>query len=338
MRPVYIGDNPYKGTYKRNNEGDYHMAEYEVNAMIRDKNPDGNDNLILEGVTMAGLLMFGTGLAIRDEFDNVFMDYRDESQKTAEIRWNDRVTYDGTWENNLYTFFTKVTPKLTADLKKPFKLEENQRIDDTPVHKAIREAFVNLIIHSDYLLDAVTLKIIKTADGFEFTNPGILKLPIDEIFKGGNSKPRNPHMQTMLRMVGFGDNAGSGFPTILHVWNGEGWVEPELNEDTRLNQVTLTLKMVESAEKSAEKSANKSAEKSANKSAEKSADLQKRYKQVLDFMQEDIEYTSEEIGNAIALKGSRTRQILNEMVSMGEITALGATKGRKYIKKSSAME
>ena len=386
MRPVYIGDNPYKGTYKRNNEGDYHMAEYEVNAMIRDKNPDGNDNLILEGftmedidaetlkhyrqrfqvrnpehiwnelddkefltalggyrkdrragiegVTMAGLLMFGTGLAIRDEFDNVFMDYRDESQKTAEIRWNDRVTYDGTWENNLFTFFTKVTPKLTADLKKPFKLEENQRIDDTPVHKAIREAFVNLIIHSDYLLDAVTLKIIKTADGFEFTNPGILKLPIDEIFKGGNSKPRNPHMQTMLRMVGFGDNAGSGFPTILYVWNGEGWVKPELNEDTRLNQVTLTLKMVESAEKSA----NKSAEKSANKSAEKSADLQKRYKQVLDFMKEDIEYTSEEIGNAIDLKGSRTRQILNEMVSMGEITALGATTGRKYIKKSSAME
>ena len=149
-------------------------------------------------------------------------------------------------------------------------------------------------------------------------------------------------MQTMLRMVGFGDNAGSGFPTILHVWNGEGWVEPELNEDTRLNQVTLTLKMVESAEKSAEKSANKSAEKSANKSAEKSAeksaDLQKRYKQVLDYMQEDTEYTSEEIGNAIALKGSRTRQILNEMVSMGKITALGATKGRKYIKKSSAME
>lgn len=101
-----------------------------------------------------------------------------------------------------------------------------------------------------YFFTKVTPKL--TADGFEFTNPGILKLPIDEIFKGGNSKPRNPHMQTMLRMVGFGDNAGSGFPTILHVWNGEGWVKPELNEDARLNQVTLTLKMIESAEKSAE--------------------------------------------------------------------------------------
>ena len=188
--------------------------------------------------------MFGDGLAIRDEFDNVFMDYRDESQVTLEIRWNDRITYDGTWENNLFNFFTKVTPKLTADLKKPFRLEGMQRIDETPVHKAVREAFVNLIIHADYLLDAGTLKVIKHADGFEFTNPGILKLSIEDIYRGGNSKSRNPRMQTMLRMIGFGDNAGSGFPAILSAWENEGWIKPELKEDTRLNQVTLTLKMV----------------------------------------------------------------------------------------------
>lgn len=50
-------------------------------------------------------------------------------------------------------------------------------------------------------------------------------------------------MQTMLRLVGFGDNAGSGFPTILDVWKSEGWIEPELIEDTNLNQVTLVMKM-----------------------------------------------------------------------------------------------
>ncbi len=36
MRPVYIGENPYKGTYKRNHEGDYHATEHEVRGMIRD--------------------------------------------------------------------------------------------------------------------------------------------------------------------------------------------------------------------------------------------------------------------------------------------------------------
>lgn len=49
--------------------------------------------------------------------------------------------------------------------------------------------------------------------------------------------------QTMPRLVGFGDNAGSGFPTILNVWKSEGWVEPQLIEDTSLNQVTLVMKM-----------------------------------------------------------------------------------------------
>ena len=151
--------------------------------------------------------------------------------------------YDGTWENNLFNFFSKVTPKLTEDLPKPFKLEGIQRIDETQVHKAVREAFVNLIIHADFLTDAGTLKIIKKNKSFEFTNPGILKLPIEDIFRGGNSKPRNPHMQTMLRMVGFGDNAGSGFPTILATWRAEGWIEPRLVENTSLNQVTLELQM-----------------------------------------------------------------------------------------------
>ena len=70
-----------------------------------------------------------------------------------------------------------------------------------------------------------------------------MKLPIEDIFRGGNSKPRNPHMQTMLRMVGFGDNAGSGFPTILATWRAEGWIEPRLVENTSLNQVTLELQM-----------------------------------------------------------------------------------------------
>ena len=309
LKPIYVGENPYKGTFKRNNEGDYHATEHEVRAMIRDQNPNGNDSTIIEyytmddidpetfrayrqmfrvmnpehvwnscddkefltmlggyrndrkagveGLTVAGLLMFGKGLPIRDVFDNIFMDYRDESNVSTDVRWNDRITYDGTWENNLFNFFTKVTRKLTEDLKKPFKLENIERVDDTPVHKAVREAFVNLIIHSDYLMDAGVLKVIKKANGFEFTNPGVLKLPKEEIYHGGLSKARNPKMQTMLRMVGFGDNAGSGFPAILETWKSNGWVEPELIENTVLNQVTLVLSFEEPSEKTIGKNRRK---------------------------------------------------------------------------------
>lgn len=384
MRPIYVGENPYKGTFKRNNEGDYHATEHEIRGMIRDQNPDGNDGMILEyytmddidketlrkyrqifeirndghvwnalddksfleklggyrkdrreckeGLTLAGLMMFGDGLAIRNEFDNIFMDYRNETEITMDVRWNDRITYDGTWENNLFNFFTKVTPKLTEDLKKPFKLEGIQRIDETPVHKAVREAFVNLIIHADYLMEAGVLKVIKKSNGFEFTNPGILKLPLEDIYRGGNSKSRNPHMQTMLRMVGFGDNAGSGFPSILATWKEEGWVKPELIEDTALNQVTLYLKMIPEYGEQLSESAEKSAE-----SAEKSAETQEkllseRQKQILACMELEVLYRTEEIAGKIGLKGPRTRQLLNELVAMGRLTCTAATKNRRYIR------
>lgn len=55
----------------------------------------------------------------------------------------------------------------------------------------------------------------------------------------------------MLRLVGFGDNAGSGFPTILKILKGNGWVEPQLVENTVLNQVSLLFSFEQQEEKSA---------------------------------------------------------------------------------------
>jgi len=35
-RPIYLNENPYKGTYKRNAEGDYKSTEDEINAISRE--------------------------------------------------------------------------------------------------------------------------------------------------------------------------------------------------------------------------------------------------------------------------------------------------------------
>lgn len=196
-----------------------------------------------EGLTMAGLLMFGKGLSVRDRFDNLRMDYIDKTNLVDDIRWSDRLTYDGMWENNLYNFFTRVVPKLTADLKRPFRLEGLERIDDTPVHKAVREGMTNMIIHADLCITGV-LKVEKYDKEFVFSNPGSLKLPIADIMRGGNSKARNPRIQNMLRMIGYGDNIGSGYPTILKTWKEQNWRKPTLLDRTELRQVDLTLPMI----------------------------------------------------------------------------------------------
>ena len=196
-----------------------------------------------EGLTLAGLLMFGKGLPIRERFDNIRLDYIDKTNLLPGMRWSDRVTYDGRWENNLYNFFKIVIRRLTSDIKRPFVLDGMTRVDDTPVHKAVREAVTNLIIHSDYLINGI-LKVEKYDNCLHLSNPGNLKLPVTIIYSGGNSKARNPRMQNILRMIGYGDNIGSGFPTILDAWKKENWRKPDLREDVNLHQVDLNLWMV----------------------------------------------------------------------------------------------
>lgn len=199
----------------------------------------------------------------------------------------------------------------------------------------MREAFVNQIIHADYLPDAGTLKVIKRSNEFEFTNPGILKLPVEDIYRGGNSKSRNPRMQTMLRMVGFGDNAGSGFPAILATWKNAGWIEPVLEEDTGLNQVTLTLKMISKSQEvqgNSNPESIETAEKLTDKTVGLEVNLSDRHKQILSLMDTNVEYSAEEIAEFIGLKGSRTRQLLKELADKGKICFTAATENRKYKK------
>ena len=47
--------------------------------------------------------------------------------------------------------------------------------------------------------DAGILRIEKHDDRLCFRNPGLLKLPVETIYRGGNSKARNPEIQNMLR-------------------------------------------------------------------------------------------------------------------------------------------
>ena len=218
---------------------DYADKEFLLNigAYTKDRNTGR------EGLTLAGLLLFGKGLSIRERFDNIRMDYLDYTNLEEESRWSDRLTYDGRWENNLYNFFMRVQSKLISDIKRPFSLKGMERNDDSLLHKAIREALTNLIIHADYMLTGI-LKVEKYDNRFVFSNPGSLKIPVVDIYEGGHSKARNPHIQAIFRMIGLGENIGSGFPTILEACKKENWRKPILSERPDLHLVELTISMI----------------------------------------------------------------------------------------------
>ena len=123
-------------------------------------------------------------------------------------------------------------------------------------------------------------------------------------------------------------NAGSEFPTILDVWKSEGWIKPQLIEDTNLDQVTLVMKMEKESD---DKLAEKSAESADLKNREGMA-LSERHQQILAIMEAGIEYSTEQVAEKIGLKGPRTRQLLNELVNKELLACIGTTKRRRYIK------
>ncbi|AFZ67420.1 RNA-binding domain-containing protein [Deinococcus peraridilitoris] len=195
-----------------------------------------------EGLTLAGLLMFSEYEVIRDVIPNFWLDYREVDPEQPEQRWSDRLTMDGTWSGNLYDFYRLTYRRLVRDLRVPFQLRAGQRIDDTPVHEALREALANALAHADYGGSGGVV-ILKERDGFSFRNPGTLRLPLEQVLEGGHTDPRNNSLHRMFLMMGAGERAGSGIPKILGAWHDQHWRAPNLLEDVRPDTVTLKLTM-----------------------------------------------------------------------------------------------
>jgi ATP-dependent DNA helicase RecG len=67
-------------------------------------------------------------------------------------------------------------------------------------------------------MESAILRIEKHDDKLCFRNPGLLRLPLEQIYEGGNSKARNPRIQNMLRMIGFGENVSPSFSKIVEFY------------------------------------------------------------------------------------------------------------------------
>lgn len=182
-------------------------------------------------VTMAGILIFGKTEAIKEVLPHFFMEYIDKSNSLEE-RWSDRIIYDGTWgEGNIYNFFFLVINKLYSSVKKSFNLEKDgitrKELNSTQI--ALREAFVNSIIHSDFRIEEA-IKITRYPNYYEFKNPGTLRISKSDFFRGEHSKPRNNIMNDIFKHINLCEQAGSGVPKILSAVKEEKFKYPEIEE------------------------------------------------------------------------------------------------------------
>lgn len=196
------------------------------------------------GLTLAGLLMFGRLSSILRLWPGYIVDYREYGANPSVIdRWTDRVTTDFSWPGNLFCFCRIVLERLYRGLKIPFALTGDMvRENRTPVHIALREAVVNALIHADYGVGRAVL-ITKRPNAYEFVNPGLSRVATIQVLNGGlvNSDCRNRTLQKMFQMIGFAEQAGSGFPKIFEGWKIAGWGNPIFSEDVENDTSTLLM-------------------------------------------------------------------------------------------------
>lgn len=290
-RPVYVGRDVFRGTFRRNGEGDYRCPRESVLAMLRDQSREPSDGAVAEELTVAdlnaesvrryhtllsnlkpdhvwtrlpdeellvkigaavrgrdgivrptvaGLVCFGDFVSILRVLPDFFLDYRDRIG--ADERWSDRVcSSDGTWSGNVFDFFFRVHPRLTADLKVPFSMRDSvTRIDDTPAHKALREALANALIHADWR-GRCGVVVEKTFRRIVISNPGAFRIPKPVAIAGGTSDARNANIFNIFSLVDIGERSGSGLCNLFAVWDQNGFPSPTIEENFDPDRVVLTI-------------------------------------------------------------------------------------------------
>lgn len=170
------------------------------------------------------------------------------------IRWTDRLqSTSGEWTGNLFDFYFRVYNKIIRNVKIPFKIVGGDRIDDTPVHRALREVLANCLVNADfYIPRGIVIK--QDNDILTIENPGSIRVGKYQMKLGGESDPRNKVLMKMFNLIGIGERAGSGVPELFSVWEEEGWQEPIIEEKMNPDRTILILSFLEKVpEKSARK-------------------------------------------------------------------------------------
>ncbi len=273
--------------------------------------------------TCAGLLMFGNEYDIVREYPQFFLDYREEHDDIH--RWTDRVvSSSGDWSGNVYDFYFRVYNKLQLDLKVPFEMRGGFRVDDTPVHKAIREALANCLVNADYYGRGGVV-IVKKRDAISLTNPGNFRIGIDEAKSGGFSDPRNGAMLKFFNLIDIGESAGGGIPNIFRVWHDQKWAEPSFTQNFKPDRITLSLPFKKSDDK-------KVTIKSGDKKKTIKTAMQKEI--IIEYLTDHAEVSIAELSETLGVKTSRVKNLIYDLIADDLVVPEGANRNRRYRLKS----
>lgn len=192
-----------------------------------------------DGITLAGLLLFGRTESILERMPNYEHQYLyvDGTEWGADQRWDDRVIC----QENLIETFLILMERIKKHMDSPFYMQDYQRTENTPVMVAIREALVNLLVHQDYF-ERMIPQIRHSRNEITFVNPGTAPFrDLGELLAGNFTVPRNYIIAKAFRMIGWAEVAGTGLMKIMQNWKEMNFEMPEIRNDPQKYIFSITL-------------------------------------------------------------------------------------------------
>ena len=120
-------------------------------------------------------------------------------------------------------------------------------------------------------------------------------------------------MQDMLRMIGFGENLGNGFPKIIDAWKDAGWKTPVLEDRLTTEEVRLTLP-IPFAEFTAETTTQETTKTTTQET-------------ILAEIRRNPSTTREQLAEIVGISKEGVKWHLDKMKKLGLIKHVGSTKG-----------
>lgn len=280
-RPVYIGTDPFSGSYFRDGEGDYRCSPDEVRSMLRDRADEPQDAMVLEEFSTDCL---DPGCISRYRVRLSDLHPRPAWQRSISCHFLPCIGAVARGKDGQYhpTAAGLLMFGKSRDIRREFPdyLLDYQELDASGhlvwqltsrsedwsgslfdfyflvyhrilyrsnfdlscVRSALGEALANCLIHADYRAKSGLL-IRKEPDSIVITNPGSFRILISEAADGGKSDVRNVTLARMFSLIHIGSGKGSGIPGIHRAWEEQGWEKPSLTEQLSPARITLTLRL-----------------------------------------------------------------------------------------------
>lgn len=193
--------------------------------------------------TVAGILLFGSKMALRRLFPSLKIDYT----RVPGREWMDdpdrRYVSSVEIRAPLLQAVRRTQAAIVDDLPKGFSLPEGSlQRTDTPLIplKVLREAIVNAVMHRNYRSQGEAIHIVRYANRIEIRNPGDSLVGTEDL-GAPVSKTRNPIVAGVLQDTRFAERKGTGIEVMRKNLRKAGLAPPEFESNRSADHFITTL-------------------------------------------------------------------------------------------------